>query len=72
MEIKRLPTLSTEIFKINNINLSYMKNIFHFKNNSKIRTHDIIAGHHNTATYSNKSFTALGPKIWNKLTRNIK
>ena len=42
MEIKRLRTLATEIFKtINNINCSYMKNIFTPKTNAKIRPHDI-------------------------------
>ena len=50
MKIKRLRTLATETFKtINNINLSYMKNIFTPKINAKIRPHDIIVRHHNTA-----------------------
>ena len=63
MEIKRLQTLATEIFKIiNNINPSYMKNIFNPKTNDKIRPHDIIVRHHNTATYGGKTLTALGPK----------
>ena len=64
IEIKRLRTLATEIFKtINNINPSYMKNIFTPKTDAKIWPYDIIVRHHNTATYSNKSLTALGPKI---------
>ena len=43
MEIKRLRTLTTEIFKtISNINPSCMKNIFTPKTNAKIRPHDII------------------------------
>ena len=42
MEIKRLQTLATEIFKImNNINPSYKKNIFTPKTNAKIRPHII-------------------------------
>ena len=42
-EIKRLRTLPTEMFKtINNINPSYMNNIFTPKTNAKIRPHDII------------------------------
>ena len=49
-----------------------MKNIFAPKTNAKIRPNDIIVSHHNTATYSDKSLTALGPKIWNKLHTNIK
>ena len=64
MEIQRLRTLATEIFKtINNINPSYMKDIFTPKTNTKIRPHDIIVRHHNTATYSDKCLTALGHKI---------
>ena len=73
MEIKRLQALATEIFKtINNINPSHMNNIFTPKTNAKIRTHDIIVRHHNTATYGDKSLTALGPKICNKLPTNVK
>ena len=73
MEIKRLRTLATEIFKtINNIDPSYMKNIFTPKPNAKIRPHDITVRDHNTATYGDKSLTALRPEIWNKLTTNIK
>ena len=73
MEIKRLRTLATEIFKtINSINPSYMKNIFTPKTNAKIQPHDVIVRHHNTATYGSKSLIAPGPKIWNKLPTNIK
>ena len=51
MEIKRLRTLATEIFNtINNINPSYIKNIFTPKTNAKIQPHDIIVSHLNTAT----------------------
>ena len=72
MEIKKLRTLATEIFKTININLSYMKNIFTPKTNAKIRPHDIIVRYHNTAIYVDKRLTALGTKIWNKLPTNIK
>ena len=34
--------------------------------------HMISVTHHNTVTYGDKSLTALGPKIWNKLLTNIK
>ena len=67
MEIKKLRTSVTELFKtISNINPSYMKNMFTLKTNAKIWPHDIIV-RYNTATYGNKSLTALGPKTWNKL-----
>ena len=73
LEIKRLQTLAIEIFKtINNIKPLYTKNIFTPITNAKIRPHDIIVRHHNTATHGDKSLTALGPEIWNKLPANIK
>ena len=63
MEITRLGPLATEIFKTReNINPSNMKNIFTLKTNAKIRPHDIIVRYPNTATYGDKSLTALGPK----------
>ena len=71
MEIKRLRTLATEIFKTNNISPSYMKKVFTSKTNTKIGPHDIIVRHHSTARYSDKSLTDLEPKIWNKLPTNI-
>ena len=68
MEIKRLRTLATELFKtINNINPSYMVNILAPETNAKIEPHDIIVRHHNAVTYGDKSLTALEPKTWNKL-----
>ena len=70
MEIKRLRALATEA--LNNINPSYMNNIFTPKTNAKIRPYDIIVRHHNTETYGDKSLTALRPEIWNKLPTNIK
>ena len=48
MEIKRLRTLATEA--LNNINPSYMNNIFTAKTIAKIRPYDIIVRHHNTET----------------------
>ena len=68
MKIKRLRTLATEIFKaINSINHSYMRNIF-----TRKRPRSITVRHHNTATDGDKCLTPLGPKIWNKLSTNIK
>ena len=40
-----------------------MKNIFTPKTNLKIRQHDIIVKHHNTATYGDKILSALRPKL---------
>ena len=44
-----------------------MKDIFTPKTNTKIRPHDIIFRHHNTATYGDKGLSGLRPKIWNNL-----
>ena len=73
MEIKRLRNLATEIFKtINNLNPSFMKNIFTSKENAKVRPNNIAVKSHNSATYGDKSLMTLGPKIWNAFPENIK
>ena len=73
MEIKRLRNLATEIFKtVNNLNPSFMKNIFTSKENAKVRPNNIVVKSHNSATYGDKSLMTLGPKIWNALPENIK
>ena len=73
MEIKRLRNLATEIFKtVNNLNPSFMKNIFTSKENAKVRPNNIVVKSHNSATYGDKSLMTLGPKIWNALPEKIK
>ena len=43
VEVQRLRTLATEIFKtINNLNPKFTKDIFKLKSNAKIRLFDII------------------------------
>ena len=46
--------------------------MFTSKVNAKTRPNDLIVKSRNTATYGDKSLTALGPKIWNNLPENIK
>jgi len=73
MELKRIRTLAIEVFKtINELNPSFMKNVFSAKKNAKIRPNDILVKSHKTVTYGGKSLTTLGPKIWNSLPSNIK
>ena len=73
MEIKRLRNLATEIFKtVNNLNPSFMKNIFTSKENAKVRPNNIVVKSHNSATYGDKSLMTLGPKIWNALPEKFK
>ena len=68
MEIKRLRNLATEIFKtVNNLNPSFMKNIFTSKENAKVRHNNIIVKSQNSVTYGDKILMTLGPKIWNAL-----
>ena len=49
-----------------------MKEIFTPKRDPKIRPYDILVEHHNSAEYGDKSFIALGPKIWNQFPFNVK
>ena len=59
MEIKRVRNLATEIFKsVNNLNPSFMKNIFTSKENARVRPNNLVAKSHNSATYGNKRFMA--------------
>ena len=68
MEIKRLRNLATKIFKIaNNLNPSFLKNIFTSKENAKVRPNNLVVKSHNSATYGDKSLMTLGPKIWTAL-----
>ena len=73
MKMKRLRNLATEIFKtVNNLNPSFMKNIFTSKENARVLPNNIVIKSHNSATYGDKSLMQLGPKIWNALPEKIK
>ena len=64
MEMTRLRNLATEIFKtINNLDQSFMKNIFTSKENVRVCPNNIVVKSHNSATYGDKSLMTLGPKI---------
>ena len=73
MNVKRMRYLAIEIHKtINNLNPSFMKDIFTPKISPKVRPNDIVVKRHNTTKYGTKSLTTLGPQIWNALPENIK
>ena len=73
MEIKRLRTLTLGIFKtLNNLNPSFMKDIFNFSLYSTHSKHDIFVHRRNTSNYGDRSLRALGSHTWNSLTENIK
>ena len=56
MEIKRLRVLAIEIFQIiNNLNSSYMKDIFIQKSCAEIHLHDIIVSYRKAARYGDRS-----------------
>ena len=43
MKMKRLRNLATEMFKtVNNLNRSFMKNIFTSKENARVRSNNIV------------------------------
>ena len=64
MNVKWMRILAPEIFKtINNLNPSFMKDIFIPKVNPKFRQNNLIAKRHNTIKYGAKSLTTLGPQL---------
>ena len=73
IEAKRLRTLAIEILKtMNNINSSFMKDIFTPRNDPKVRPMDIFVKHHMSTKYDGRSLIALGPEIWNQIPSNVK
>ena len=73
MEVKRLRTLSLEVFKtLNNLIPEYIKEIFH---KTAFRTHrplNLEVNENDTTKYGNKSLRCLGPNIWNSLPNQTK
>ena len=73
MKIRRIKSLAIEIFKtVNEVNPNFTKNIFTSKTNSRDRPFDLLVKNRNTEKYGSRSLMALGPKIWNALSENIK
>ena len=73
MEIRRLRSLAIEIFKtINNLNPSFMKELFVMRKGCYKRKYDLCIPTRNTVTFGDNSNKTLGPHIWNALPENIK
>ena len=73
MEVKRLRSLLTQVFKIiNDENPNFMKNIFRAKSNAQVRSIDILVKKHNVGTPGDRIILMLRIEIWNELLRNIK
>ena len=56
---------------LNNINQSYIKNIFNSNGNAKVCPNDIVVRYHKTTSYDDKNLNIFSPKTWNQLPSNI-
>ena len=82
MKIKRPRNLATEIFRTVKLNFKLnptlnspqvsWKNIFTSKETARVHPNNIVVKSHILATYGDKSWMALGPKIWNALPEKTK
>ena len=64
MEIKRLRTLATEIFKtLNDINPIYMKEMFYLSFHETHKKYNLFVHRRNTTKYGKNSLRVLGPHI---------
>ena len=73
MEVRRVRTLATEIFKtLNDINPNYMKNIFHLSPYETHKKYDLYVHPRNTTKYGNQSLKVFGAHVWNSLPEKIK
>ena len=76
-DVKRLRTLSVEIFKtLNNLNPSFMNEIFSLKQKDRpVRQKyelNLDIPSYNQVTFGRKALTFFGPKTWNSLLYHIK
>ena len=73
IEVRKLRFLSVEIFKtINNLNPSYMKEIFTLNTTRDVSRNKLLVKTQNTKKYGTDSLRSLGPKIWNELPAELK
>ena len=73
MEVKRLRTLATEVFKtLNGLNPTYMKEIFYLSPYETHKKYDLYVQKRNTTKYGSHTLRVLGAHIWNSLPEKIK
>ena len=73
MEVRRLRTMSLEILKgVNDLNPSFMKNLFNKRNNIIRRKRNLIIHKRNSVTFGRNSLRCLRPHICNTLPEIIK
>ena len=65
--------MALDIFKsLNDLNPSFMKNVFNKRNKMNRRKNDLIIYIRNSITLGSNSVRCLGPHIWNTLPEDIK
>ena len=63
---QKICTMVYEIFKtLNNLNLVFMKDIFHYSPNVTCKKQNLYIHTQNTTKFGNKSLRAFGANIWN-------
>ena len=73
IEVRKLRFLAVEIFKtINDLNPSYMKEIFTLNTTRDVSSNKLFVKTQNTNKYGTDSLRSLGPKIWNNLSNEIR
>ena len=73
MEVKRLRTMTLEIFKtLHDLNPPFMKNLIHKRNNANKRKNDLVIPTRNSVVFGDNSLRCYGPHIWNTLPEHIK
>ena len=73
MEVRRLRTMALEILKgVNDLNPSFMKNLFNKRNNIIRRKRNLIIHKRNSVTFGRNSLRCLRPHICNTLPEIIK
>ena len=72
MEIRRLGSVAMKIFKtINNLNPSFMKELFVMRKGSYKRKYDLCIPTRNTVSFGDNSIKTLGPHIWKTLKQRL-
>ena len=73
LQIRRIKLLAIEIFKtINDINPSYMKEIFELNTRRDPDNKRLIVQTQKSMKYGSYTLRSLGPRIWNKLPSNLR
>ena len=73
MEVKRLRTLTLEIYKAFNENSpSFIKDYFEKNENSVSKKHDLKIPVRNSVTFGDNSLRCLAPHVWNWLPTKLK